>query len=109
MLNCLNCKKPVAPAEAKTYAGVFVCPDCFATAERLEQRGSEQLKWLLTVQREAIRLALIDGRLHLGPTDLAEGPSKREVLEQVLNLAEKVHASSSPGTRPGHPPGRLRP
>jgi len=91
-LPCMNCQKPVEPSSAKTFAGVFVCPVCFLTAERLEQRATQELKALLTMQREAIRIALIERRLVLGPAEPLRDLSKKEVLEQVLQLAEKANA-----------------
>lgn len=90
MLPCLNCKAPVDPPKAKVFAGVFVCPTCYEVAERLEQRGTAELKALLTLQREAIRIALVEGRLHLSLADVSREPTKREVLQEVLRLAEQA-------------------
>src|ERR1700735_4174059 len=104
MLPCLNCKKPVEPADAKTFAGVFVCADCYKLAARFEQRGEQELRHLLVLQREAIRIALVEGRLVLGPHEQHREPTKREVLEQVLKLAETADAHKARTvTRPGHP------
>jgi len=43
MLPCLNCHEPVEPTKAKIFAGVFVCENCFAVAERFEQRATQEL------------------------------------------------------------------
>jgi hypothetical protein len=98
MLPCLNCKTLVDPAAAKVFAGVFVCPTCHTVAERLEQRGTQELKALLTMQREAIRIALVEGRLQLSTTDLSREPTKQEVLQEVLRLAEQRDKSKAEGS-----------
>jgi hypothetical protein len=71
---------------------------CFSVAERLEARATEELKSLLTIQREAIRVALLERRLTLGPAEPTRDLTKKEVLEQVIQLAEKADAHR---TRPG--------
>lgn len=90
MLPCLNCQKQVDPQESKVFAGVFVCPTCYSVAERLEARATEELKSLLTLQREAIRVALIERRLALGPAEVQRDLTKKEVLEQIVQLSEKL-------------------
>lgn len=103
-LPCLNCQTPVESEKAKTFAGVFVCPTCYEVAARLEQRGTKELKALLTVQRDAIRIALIERRLVLGPADPLREVSKREVLEQIVKLTEAADASKAHlHTGPGNP------
>lgn len=93
MLPCLNCQTPVEPKDAKIFAEVFVCPQCFSVAERLEQRAAEELKALLLILREAIRVALIERRLILGPAEPLRDLTKKEVLEQIITLAEKADAN----------------
>jgi hypothetical protein len=87
-LECLNCKTGVGPNEGKIFAQVFVCPRCFEMAERLHERSLHELAMLQTVLREAIRVALVQGRLQF-----ATGPdqevSKTEVLRAVMQLVEE--------------------
>jgi hypothetical protein len=86
----MNCKAPVAPGAAKLFAGVYVCLGCHEVASRLETRGTAELKALLTLQREAIRIALVEGRLVLGPAEPARELSKREVLQEVMRLVDQA-------------------
>ena len=87
-LHCLNCKVPVNPSQAKIFAGVFCCETCFLAASRLEQRCALELQRLLTLQREAIRVALLEGKVTLGSAGANRELTKREVLQQVLTLQE---------------------
>ncbi len=89
-LPCLNCGAEVDPALAKVFAGVFVCETCHTVAVRLEQRATRELNSLLVLQREAIRIALIEGRLKLGPAEASRELTKKEVLEQVVDLVSKA-------------------
>lgn len=88
MLTCMNCDVTVDPDEGKVFAQVFVCPTCYAMAERLYQRGEQELKSLLILQLEAIRLALVEKRFYFSP-DKADEPSKADVLRAIVELEEK--------------------
>lgn len=87
-LPCLNCKTSVEHDKAKVFQGVFVCEQCFEIATRSYARLERELKMMLTLAGETIRLALIEGRLHLGAHDAKEVP-KSELLRSVADLAEK--------------------
>lgn len=86
-LECLNCHAGVAPDQGKLFAQVFVCPRCFEMAEHLHERSLHELMMLQTVLREAIRLALIEGRLQFSTGPTAE-VSKTDVLRAVMQLVE---------------------
>ena len=96
---CTNCSCDVDPKDAKFFgasgtgevphAAVFVCPDCYATAELFDQRAREQLKAFLTLSRECIRLAIVERRLFIGPLQPARELTKREVFQSLLHLLEK--------------------
>ena len=88
-LPCLNCKRDVAQDDLKVFAGIFVCPACYQIAERFNQRATEELKSLLVMQRELIRVALVEGRLHLGPAESTKELTKKEVFEELLRLADR--------------------
>ena len=95
---CTNCSCDVDPKDAKFFgvsgtgevpnAAVFVCPDCYATAELFDQRAREQLKAFLTLSRECIRLAIVERRLFIGPLQPARELTKREVFQSLLQLTE---------------------
>jgi hypothetical protein len=92
-LPCLNCQKPVQATEARIFAGTFVCPACFAIATRMEARLTSELKRLLLMTREAIRISIVERRLVLGPADEARDLSKKEVLEAIIQLQDRADAA----------------
>lgn len=104
-LPCMNCTTPVSPEEAKIFAEVFVCPTCFKVAECLYNKGSADLRALLSMMKEAIRIALIEGRLQLSEQSLQD-VSKTDLLRAIVDLQEKHDASRGrPGNRnPEHEP-----
>ena len=119
-LPCLNCKAAVDPAQAKVFAGVFCCPTCYLVAQRLEERCTRELKMLLITQREAIRIALIEGKLVLGPAEANRELSKQEVFQEIVRLqegADRKKASRAENVQPAvrgllsdlPAPGMLRP
>lgn len=87
LLQCLNCQRDVAPDEGRLFAQVFVCPRCFTMAERLHDRSMRELAMLQTMCREAIRVALVQGRLQFA-TGPDEEVSKTDVLRAIVQLEE---------------------
>jgi hypothetical protein len=111
----MNCHRPVDPAVAKFFGGsndlpsrpggqpsVFVCPECFDLAELFRNRGRADLLDLLAMLEEAIKQALVRGELKLGSNEPLRDLSKKEVLEQIIKLKEKMDAHRS-GSGPGDP------
>ena len=96
LLRCMNCKAPVNANEGEFFAEVFLCKDCNTQAVHFWHRTEKELKHLLTVSKEAIRLSLITGKF-----SFPEGPqgdlSKRDVLQEVLKMEEarEKHASKN--------------
>lgn len=86
-LPCMNCKKEVAQDEAKLFAEVFLCPSCFTQAGHFFSRMVSELNFLLTMAKESIRLALVQGKFSF-PEGPSGEPSKRAVLEEILKLEE---------------------
>lgn len=86
-LKCLNCSEPVPAEEAKVYAQVFVCPTCYDRAERLFKRSEKELKMLLTMLQEAIRVALIEGRLHFEAVKV-EDVSKVDLMKALVGMED---------------------
>jgi len=87
-LPCMNCKTPVKHDAAKLFQGVFVCGGCHEIATRAFTRLERELKMMLTLASETIRLALIEGRLQLGPAESGDIP-KSELMRSLIELAEK--------------------
>lgn len=94
-LTCLNCKQPVVSDNAKIFAEVFVCSSCYETAERLYRRSEGELKMLLLMLKESIRIALLEGRLFVGEQS-PEDISKTDLLRMMVRLEEQRSASRSP-------------
>jgi hypothetical protein len=103
---CLNCKTEVSQEKAKVFAGVFVCPDCYTKAERLYNKCEGELKQLLLVLKEAIRVALVKGALQYNPASPLDEVPKDELLEMIVKLTEKKDASSSEQPQVSGPPRR---
>jgi hypothetical protein len=82
----LNCKKPVDPDSVKFFAQAFVCPVCYECAEHFVLKLEKELRHLLVIAKEAVRLALIEGRFHFNSP--GEGVSKKELLEEIVRLEE---------------------
>lgn len=83
----MNCKRAVPPDKAKFFAEVFLCESCSEQAVHFYQRLEIELKHLLVMSKEALRISLVTGKF-----SFPEGPSgevsKRDVLQQVLALEE---------------------
>lgn len=106
-LPCLCCRRQLQPSEAKIFAEVFCCPDCFLIAARLEERITAEMRRLQLLVREKIRTDLLHGRLQPSAQS-PEGPSKTDILRAVVSLTETHHASChspSPGYSPDQPKG----
>jgi|SRR5690606_32645055 len=91
MLTCLNCKAPVAEEDIKFFGKAFVCAVCHTTATHFYERLTKDLKNLLLVAHEAIRVALVEGRFHLAENGLKE-VSKKELLEEILKMTQYKEA-----------------
>lgn len=86
-LKCMNCKSHVPEGEAKFFGQVFVCETCFTIASRFYERLQRELKQTLVVAKDAIRVALVQGKFHLSEAQ-RQGVSKKEVLEAILRMEE---------------------
>ena len=86
-LPCMNCHKEVPQGEAKFFAEVFLCEGCHLQAEHFFKRLLGELNFLLTMAKDSIRLALVQGKF-VFPEGPAGEPSKRAVLEEILKMEE---------------------
>lgn len=88
---CMNCRKTVSEEDGRVFAEVFVCPGCFLIAERLYQRLELELRRLLAMSKEAIRIALVEGKVSPSSGE-KEVLSKEELLKMIVQMSEKKHA-----------------
>lgn len=95
-IGCMNCKKPVEQDEGKFFGNVFVCQSCFAIAESYYNRLEMELKNLLVFAKDAVRVALIEGKFHLSDNAPAE-LSKKELLEEILRMEQAREARATTG------------
>lgn len=87
-LPCMNCNKPTSDEDGKLFAEVFVCSTCYTTAERLYQRLEGELRRLLLLSKETIRVALIEGKLHAETASEQEIP-KEDLLRMIVQFSER--------------------
>jgi len=98
-LRCLNCGTTLPASSFKMCFDVMVCEHCHGVAQIIYDRGRSELRTMLTLMRESIRLALIEGRLTL--PEPAAKPSKREILRTILQLVETRDERTSATGRDG--------
>lgn len=96
-LCCMNCHRAVSQEEAKLFAQVFVCPACYTQAEHFWLKLDRELHYLLTMAKESIRLALVEGRFSF-PEGAAGDVPKREVLQAIMEMHEAKEAKAACGT-----------
>jgi len=101
MLSCINCKKPVEQEEAKLFAEVFICPDCYRVAELIYTRGKAELEQYLTLLKEMIRTSLISGTLQLKQK---EGDNSMMNTLEHLRKAMKHKKGAEPCKKENTPP-----
>lgn len=96
-LSCLSCKEDVSPDDAKVFSQVFLCPSCFTIAEQLYRRGEAELKMMLLVLKEAIRVAALKGELQFHFGSLEDLP-KEDLLAHLAKLAAETQQKAVPRT-----------
>lgn len=84
-IRCLNCGTLVSGDQAKLYAEVLVCPDCYAVAERIYERGMMLLRRINILFRDTIRWSLTKGKLRL-PHGTPETAGDAELLQRIVGL-----------------------
>lgn len=82
-LPCVNCRKDAL--DPKLFDGVYLCAECHQVALRSVENLERELHALVALAREAIRLALIEGRLQLQTAPSGE-TSKKDLLKAILSL-----------------------
>jgi hypothetical protein len=104
-LKCMNCMIEVGPNEGDLFAAVFVCPRCHAVATRLYERGQQDVRRVLTMMHEAIRVGLLHGQLTFADVDAVDRVHKQDLLVELSRLANEANrcqrTSSSTSTNSG--------
>lgn len=110
MLPCLSCKEDVNPAEGKVFAEVFMCPTCFRIAERMFSTGEAELRMMLLVLKESIRVtALTEGLQHC--IQYLDDMKKEDLISHLAKMAAEVKKQAVPvkvETDESVPPGEMR-
>jgi hypothetical protein len=91
----VNCHKDIESSEAKMFAEVLVCPDCYVVAERLFERGNKELRMMLVVLKEMIRLALVKGELQFMQAQ-SEETNSEDMMKRFARLAQEVQLKAKP-------------
>ncbi len=104
-LPCMNCKRDVEQNRGKFFAEVFLCESCAEMAFHFFSRLTRELNFLLTMAKESIRLALVQGKFSF-PEGPSGEPPKRAVLEEILKLEEarEAHNKERPWPTPSSEP-----
>jgi hypothetical protein len=87
----VNCKADVDPQDVKFFGKIFVCPTCYAIAERLYERGESELKMLLLILHESIRSSIVQGKLQFSPQQLAD-MKREDLLTHLQTMAHEMNA-----------------
>lgn len=83
----MNCGRDTPAGVGKVFAAVYVCPTCYGIAESFYEKMVGELNHLLTIAKEAIRVALIEGKFQLSEQHVRD-ISKRELLEEIIKLEQ---------------------
>lgn len=88
-LPCVSCKQLTPQNSAEFFDGVLLCKSCHDVAKRIEERCTKELKMMMVMLHEAIRNAACEGKLHLQELPDIREPSKKDVLESIVQLAHR--------------------
>jgi recombinational DNA repair protein (RecF pathway) len=86
-LKCMNCHREILPGTVKIFAGVCVCDTCHGTAKNFYDKLLIELQQLLTIAKESIRVALIEGKFQLSEQQVRD-ISKKELLERIVEMEQ---------------------
>jgi hypothetical protein len=86
----MNCRKEVLPNEGKLFAEVFVCPDCYLVAERMMDRALKELKLVLVMMKDTIRVGLLNGKLQFRTPEELRVVKKSDFLAELGRLVEEA-------------------
>lgn len=89
-LRCMNCDAPIEQGEMKLFAQVCVCGSCYKMAERLYERANKELKLVLVMMKDAIRLSLLEKKLQFKTPDQIQSMKKADLLSRLGELVEQA-------------------
>lgn len=100
----MNCN---GPSKGKhSYQGVILCSHCFSLAQMCDKRAVKQVRDLLTVYRESLRVGLASGRLRPSTiipdtkskvTEMPKMEDLKRVLAGVANIVAKAEGPDRGG------------
>ena len=90
LLKCMNCQKELQPNGGEFFMEVFICSSCKLIAERLYERAQQDVKHLLVMMKEAIRLGLVQGQLQFRDPEQVEEVTRPNLLNKLAELAEQA-------------------
>ena len=97
-MKCKNCDKETG-TDARIFSGVFVCSECYATAERIFTRVRSDIESCLVLVQDKLREHLVKGTLRVGPQVGSEGLDKDALLAQLGERYAAGHAPTDPDSR----------
>lgn len=83
LFDCVNCKQNEG---TEIRFGVLICPTCAQVVDHVRANLNVELEQLRTLAQEAIRLALVEGRLHLQEKGEELDVSKAELLKAIASM-----------------------
>ena len=93
-LKCMNCKAELEQSQAKIAFEVLVCPDCEKVANRFFAQAQKELKVVLVLMKDAIRMGLTQGRLQFS-MDGDKPVSRQDLLVKLGELVERAQEKAS--------------
>ena len=91
---CTNCGKRLK--KQHVFQGVIICEDCFKMVSHAMQRTKNELEMLVTVYKDMVRAALVQGRFRPPPAVPAgEMMPPMELSRAFDRLAERTGAKDA--------------
>jgi hypothetical protein len=94
----MNCDAPIAAGEMKLFAEVCVCEGCYNMATRMHERALKELKVVLVMMKESIRLALLQKKLQFRTPEELQNVKKPELLGELGRLVEAAQERQRHGS-----------
>ena len=91
----MNCKREVPPNGGEFFMEVFICGNCKKIAVRLYERAQKDVKHLLVMMKEAIRLGLVQGQLQFRDPEQVEEVTRPDLLSRLAELAEQARENQA--------------
>lgn len=86
----MNCDAPLGDGEMQLFAEVCVCESCYKVAERLHERAHQELKIVLVMMKDAIRMGLMQKKLQFKTPEELQSMKKSDLLGRLAELVEQA-------------------